>query len=394
MFELSMDGAWPLTVEIESPALGRASLSLDMATSRKGLKLTGATPAEGTAAPLPATEPGAGTLVVDEGRRQRIGLTVGTVERAPMQRTIRAVGRVAYDETRLRDVTLKFDAWIGELHANAVGIAVTKDRPLFTVYGPDLLIAQKDLLLARRSMRQGRRAAAGDGEGGAEADTVLVEASRQRLLLMDIAPELVRDIEAVARSRDYLPILAPVTGTVIEKNVVAGAAMKKGDRLLRIADLSRVWVKAQVYEADLPFLRRGMPAAIALTHLAGIERAATVTYIYPYLTGESRTGRIRLELDNADGALKPDMFADVRLIADLGSRLRVPDEAVLYAGDSRIVFVDLGGGRLQPRKVRTGARDGGFVEIVEGVAEGERIVTSANFLIASESRLKAAVKQW
>lgn len=394
-FDLSMEGAWPLTVEIESATLGRAELSFDMGTSRKGLRLAGATPAEGGAQPAsPQTPTSGGVMIVDEPRRQLIGVTTGIVERAPMRRDIRAVGRVVYDETRLHDVTLKFDAWIGDLQANSVGMVVRRGQPLFSVYSPELLIAQKDLLLTLRSMRQDRRASARHGNAGEDRDTILVEATRQRLRLMDIAPGLIGDIESAGRARDYLPVLSPVGGTVVEKNVVAGAAMKRGDRLLRIADLARVWVEAQVYEADLPFVRQGLAATVTLTHMPGTQRQALVSYVYPYLTDGSRTGRIRVELDNRDGSLKPDMYAEVRLHVDLGVRLRVPYDAVLYAGDNRVAFVDLGEGRLQPRQVKVGVRDGDFVEIVDGLADGERIVTSANFLIASESRLKSAVRQW
>lgn len=395
VFDLSMEGAWPLNVEIETPALGRAEISFDMGTSRKGLRLAGATPAEGgTPSASPKMPAAGGIVIVDEPRRQLIGVTVGAAELAPMRREIRAVGRIAYDETRLHDVTLKFDAWIGDLQANTVGMVVRKGQPLFSVYSPELLIAQKDLLLTLRSMRQDRRAASRNGAEPESRDTILVEAARQRFRLMDIAPSLVRDIESSGRSRDYLPVLSPVGGTIVEKNVVSGAAMKRGDRLLRIADLARVWVEAQVYEADLPFVREGMPATVTLSHMSSTEKAAKVSYVYPYLTDGSRTGRVRVELDNKDGSLKPDMYAEVRLQADLGARLRVPYDAVLYAGDNRVVFVDLGEGRLQPRQVKVGVRAGDFVEIVGGLAEGERIVTSANFLIASESRLKSAVRQW
>lgn len=394
-FDLAMEGAWPLTVEIESAALGRAELSFDMGTSRQGLRLAGATPAEGGAQPAsPQTPASGGVMIVDEPRRQLIGVTTGIAERAPMRRDIRAVGRVVYDETRLHDVTLKFDAWIGDLQANAVGMVVRRGQPLFSVYSPELLIAQKDLLLTLRSMRQDRRTSARHGNAGEDRDTILVEATRQRLRLMDIAPGLISDIESTGRSRDYLSVLAPVGGTIVEKNVVAGAAMKRGDRLLRIADLTRVWAEAQVYEADLPFVRAGISATVTLTHMPGTQRQAVVSYVYPYLTDGSRTGRIRIELDNRDGSLKPDMYAEVRLQVDLGVRLRVPYDAVLYAGDNRVAFVDLGEGRLQPRQVKVGVRDGDFVEIVDGLTEGERIVTSANFLIASESRLKSAVRQW
>jgi Cu(I)/Ag(I) efflux system membrane fusion protein len=205
------------------------------------------------------------------------------------------------------------------------------------------------------------------------------------------------EIEALQRRGtpvDYVAIHAPINGTVVKKNIVEGTAHKAGMTLMRIADLSRVWVEADVYEAELPLVREGMPVSVRLPYLPGRSFAGTVDYLYPYLEGQSRTGRIRVVLDNPDGVLKPDMYAEVKLKADLGERLTVPEEAVIISGETRVVFEDIGGGRLAPRIVQTGQRAGGRIEILSGLKPGDPVVTSGNFLIASESRLKAGIQQW
>ena len=167
-----------------------------------------------------------------------------------------------------------------------------------------------------------------------------------------------------------------------------------GETLLTIADLSSVWIEAEVFEADLELVKVGMSASVTLPYLPGKAYPATVEYVYPYLEGKSRTGRIRLSLDNPDGELKPDMYAQVSLQSDIGHRLSVPEEAIIVAGESRVVFVDLGGGRLKPVRIKAGRNAQGFVEVLEGLSLGDSVVTSGNFLIAAETRLKTGVDQW
>jgi Cu(I)/Ag(I) efflux system membrane fusion protein len=180
----------------------------------------------------------------------------------------------------------------------------------------------------------------------------------------------------------------------MEKHVVAGSAVKAGEALYRIADLSVVWVEAEVYEDDIARMEIGQRARIAVQGVPGREFEGTVSYVYPYLDGQTRTGRVRFEVPNPDGALKPEMYADVTAEIPLGERLAVPEGAVIYAGKSHVVFVDLGEGRLEPRRVKIGARTRDSVEIVEGVEEGETVVTSGNFLIAAESKLKSGIEKW
>ncbi|MEX2496626.1 MAG: efflux RND transporter periplasmic adaptor subunit, partial [Woeseia sp.] len=222
----------------------------------------------------------------------------------------------------------------------------------------------------------------------------LLRAARQRLSLRDRSAGEIEVLERRGTPQDYVAIRAPRSGTLIERNIADGSAAPMGRTLLTIADLSRVWIEAEVFEADLELVRTGMTASVTLPYLPGKTYPATVEYVYPYLEGDSRTGRIRLSLDNPDGVLKPDMYAEVSLEAELGRQLSVPEEAIIVAGDSRVVFVDLGGGRLKPVRIRTGRSAQGFVEVLEGLTSGDTVVTSGNFLIAAETRLKTGLDQW
>jgi Cu(I)/Ag(I) efflux system membrane fusion protein len=206
-----------------------------------------------------------------------------------------------------------------------------------------------------------------------------------------------RDLEGIERTGvplEQVPVRSPATGYVIEKQLVEGSAIAPGERLLRIAPLDRVWLEAQVYESDLALVELGQPARVTLPYAPGRVWQGSVGYVYPTLAGETRTARVRIELANPDLALRPDMYANVELRAARGVRTLVPESAVLHAGERSFVFVDLGGGRFRPQRVEVGLRGAGRVEIVSGVEAGERVVSSGTFLIASESRLRAALEQW
>ncbi|WP_439510586.1 efflux RND transporter periplasmic adaptor subunit [Marinimicrobium koreense] len=376
-FEPSMDGSWPLTLKIEAPGMPARQISFDLAVGREGLQLaSGASRTDGGSM---AEEAPPGTVTLDNRRRQLIGVETAEAQTLAMTRTIRAEGRIAYDDTQLADVSLKFDAWVGELYADYVGVYVEKGEPLFTVYGPALLAAQQEYLQLKR--RSG-------------ASQTLVTAARKRLALWDMTDAEITTLEKRGEPLDYVTMHAPISGTVVAKNVVEGTAHKAGMTLLRIADLSQVWVEADIYESELPLVTEGMPVTVTLPYLPGEQFEGQVDYIYPYLDDVSRTGRVRLSVANAEGRLKPNMYAEVKLKADLGKRVAVPEEAVIIAGELRVVFEDLGEGRLAPRKVQTGQRAGGYIEILEGIEAGDRVVTSGNFLIASESRLKGGMEQW
>ena len=375
---LAMRGEWPLTLEINDPPGADKRLVFELATDREGLAIAaGATPVGGEAMPADA----ANVITVDNRRRQMIGVETGETSYRDLVAHIRAVGEVTFDERLLSHVTLRFDGYIGDLKADYVGTRVEKGQVLFTVYSPELLSAQQEYLetLKRR---------------GNPGDDPLLRAARQRLALWDFSAEEIQALERRGEPQDYVPIYAPRSGTLIERNIADGSAATSGQTLLTIADLSRVWIEAEVFEADLELVQRGMTATVTLPYLPGRVYPATVEHVYPYLNGETRTGRIRLSLENPDGELKPDMYAEVTLQADIGRRLSVPETAVIVAGESRIVFRDLGAGRLEPVRIRTGRRAGGFVEVLEGLAPGDTVVTSGNFLVAAEARLKTAMEQW
>lgn len=209
-----------------------------------------------------------------------------------------------------------------------------------------------------------------------------------------MSPQEINALEQRGSPQDYVAIYAPRSGTLIERNIADGSAVRKGQTLLTIADLSRVWIETEVFEADLELVQVGMSATFTLPYLPGRTYPAVVEYIYPYLEGDSRTGRIRLSMENPDGVLKPDMYAEVSLKAELGRQLSIPEEAIIVAGDSRVVFVDLEEGRLKPVRIKTGRNAQGFVEVLDGLSAGDIVVTSGNFLIAAETRLKAGIEQW
>lgn len=338
--------------------------------------------------PVTREEVESGVITIDEGRRQTIGVTVESVERRPFRITVRAVGQVTYDDTRLADVTLKLRGWIGELRANSPGQRVERGDVLFTLYSPELYAAQEELLSAVASQTKAR------GSAAPRRADYLVEAGRERLRLWDIQPSQIDGILGRGKPLEYMPIVSPVSGYVIEKNVVEGAAVEPGARLYRIAGLDQVWIEAEIYESDLPLVAVGDPVRVHLPYTPDRVQDGHVAFVYPYLDDSTRTGRARIELSNPDLALKPHMYANVELEKLLGDRLTVPEDAVLYAGRRNFVFVDLGEGRLRPQSIEIGRRAGEWIEIRKGLEEGDRVVTSGNFLVAAESRLKLDMEHW
>ena len=338
--------------------------------------------------PVMVAEQQTGIVVVDARRRQAIGVTTAPVARRPLSVEIRAVGKVVVDEARLVDVTVKYRGWLGRLYADTTGEPVRRGEPLFTLYSPELYAAQQEYLGVLASQRAARATAA------PERADYLVEAARQRLLLWDLTDRQIRRLEETGEAVEYIPIVSPASGYVVEKNVVEGATVEPGMPLYRIADLSRVWVEAEVYESELPLVEVGQLGEVTLPYLPGRSFPGRVAFVYPYLDGATRTGRVRVELANSELTLKPEMYANVRLTRDLGERLAVPEEAVLYAGERRFVFIDLGEDRLRPQQVELGVEAGDWVEVLSGLEAGDVVVTSGNFLIAAESRLKLALEHW
>lgn len=380
-FSLPMNGSWPLTVTIDSTPFGQTELGFDMNTSRTGVRLT--TPSTDTSTQTQATNAEArqsATFTITHQRRQLIGVTTATVDCRHLIKVIRAGARITYDESKLTDVSLKYDGWIGELYADHLGQQVRQGETLFTIYNPELLSAQDEYL---DSLKRG--AVSGHG---------LRKAARRRLARWGIGPMEITALEKRGRAIDYLPIKAQTGGTLIEKSVVTGSAAKAGMRLLRLADLSSVWVEGRIYQSELPWIKPGMAAQVQLPEHPGLNFDATVDFIDPILDADNRSAAVRVTLANPDGNLRPNMFARLNLRVDLGERLVVPEQAVIYAGDKRIVFLDRGQGRLEPRAIETGLRNDDFIEVRDGLAIGDIVVTSGNFLIAAESKMKAGLAPW
>jgi Cu(I)/Ag(I) efflux system membrane fusion protein len=327
-----------------------------------------------------------GGVVLTPEQQQLVGVQMSLVEARPVASEIRAVGRVAFDETRFEDVTVKYGGYIGRLYVEETGQPVKKGQTLFTLYSPELYAAQQEYLVALSSQRTAQGTAAPD-----RAD-YLVQAARQKLRLWDLPESQVRQLASTGQPVQQIAVPSPASGYIVEKDVVEGAAVQPGMRLYRIAALDRIWVEAEVFESELPRVRIGQRATVTLSYQPGQEFHGRVSRVLPTLNPESRTGRVRIELANRSGAagpmLRPDMYADVALESEGREALMVPESAVLYTGPRRLVFLDAGNSRFQQREVRLGARSGDFYEVLAGLREGDRVVTSGNFLVDAEARLQ------
>jgi len=331
-----------------------------------------------------------GVVTIDEARRQLIGVRTAPVTLGPMRDAFRAVGRVTYDESALSDVNLKVRGWITKLAVNQTGQRVAAGQTLFTMYSPELYNAQQDFLLATRSAR-GSTLAPDAGPSRVES---LETAARQRLRLLGMNDPQIDGIAKSGVPMESIAVPSPASGFVIEKNVVEGASVDPGMRLYRIAALGKVWVEADVYEADLAHVRVGQAAKVTLDYLPGRPYEAKVAYIYPYLDSKVRTGRVRIEIANEALELRPGMYASVSLGADVGKRVQVPAAAVVYTGPRRLVFVDLGEGRLRPQEIHVGTEANGMYEVLDGLQPGDMVAISGVFLIAAEARISTAAKYW
>jgi len=336
--------------------------------------------------------PAAGGVKIDPALVQSMGVRTAPVERRDLTRMVRTVGRVDYDERRVEHVHTKIQGWIEKLHVEYEGEMVKLGQPLLEIYSPELVSTQEELLLAARYRESTGNSPFGDVKRGGEE---LFQAARRRLELWDI-PD--REIDRLLESgvvRKTLTLYAPAGGVVTQQLVRNGMEVAPNQNLYTIADLSRVWVYADVYEYELPWIAEGQRATVELSYLPGVTLEGKVAYIYPYLDPKTRTARVRLEFDNPDLILKPDMFANVRIEAEtLKGVLVIPDEAVIRSGLRNLVVVALGKGRFEPREVTLGLDSGeGLLEVREGLREGELAVTSGQFLIDSESKLQEAFQK-
>ncbi len=319
---------------------------------------------------------------------RRIGVTYATAELRRLDRTLQTVGMVAYDETLLADVSPKIEGWAEELHVDFTGAVVQEGQPLLDVYSPVLVSAQEELLLARRLV-DGTESQP-ESRAAIKAQDLLASA-RRRLDYWDVPADEIERIETQGVVTKTITFRSPASGIVVEKNIVQGGRFMPGTQLYRIADLSRVWVEAEIFEKDLSLLRLGQRARVSFEAYPGKSLSAVVTYVYPTVRMEARTGRIRLELDNRDLSLRPGMYARVEFpLPASESRLVVPRSSVLTTGDRSVVFVSEHG-MLMPREVVTGLLNGEGVEILSGLEPGEVVVSSATFLIDAESNLSSAM---
>jgi multidrug efflux pump subunit AcrA (membrane-fusion protein) len=331
---------------------------------------------------------GSSTIRISQEKQQAIGVRVGKAEMRDLTKTIRTVGRVTFDETLQAQVHAKFEGYVERLDVDYTGKAVRRGQPLLSIYSPELLATQEEYLIAVRARRQLQKSTNPEvARGGVD----LYESARQRLLLWDISPREIAELERTGKPRKALTLYSPVDGVVLSKNAVQGGRVMPADTLFEIAGIRRVWVLADVYESEMPFVALGQTARMSLSYLPGRTWTGKVSFIAPVLDEKTRTVKVRVQLENADGSLKPEMYADVVLERPLGRVVTVPDGAVLSTGTRSLVFVAKGDGRFEPRAVIPGARVDGVSEIREGIRAGEEVVTQANFLIDSESRLKAAL---
>ena len=322
-------------------------------------------------------------IAVDPVTIQNMDIRTAIVTRGPLRRAIRTVGVIDYNETTLADVTTKFKGWIEKLYVDATGQRVHRGEPLFEIYSPELYSAQREYLVA---IEQGT-----DAAGGAALRT----SALTKLKFLDISDEQIAELERTGQPRKTLRIIAPQDGFVVEKLVVEGQMVDPGMKTYRLADLGLVWAQAQIYEQDLAFIKLGQEATVTLSYLPDREFRGRVTYIYPNVDEKTRTARVRMEFHNPGYFLKPGMFATVQVVSELEpSALLIPDMAILRSGEKTTVFVALAGGKFEPRTVMLGpqAEDDSY-QVLSGLKEGERIVTSGQFMLDSESQLREAIQK-
>jgi Cu(I)/Ag(I) efflux system membrane fusion protein len=340
-------------------------------------------------APSPgeSTLPGYVPVKITAERQQMMGILTEEAMVMDLEQSIRTVGLVTADETRLHHIHTKFEGYIEQIYVNFIGQYVKKGDPLFTVYSPELLASQREYLLALKAKEQ----MAGSDPELRLPGIDLVESARERLSLWDINPEQIAQLGKTREPIKALLIRSPVNGIVSAKTALQGMKIMPSDTLYDIADLSSVWIQADVYEVNLPFVKVGSPTVIELPYQSGKTLRGRVTFINPMLDEKTRTVKARLEFSNPGGMLKPDMYVNVVFGGTMGRGVAVPESAVISTGERMVVFIAKGDGVFEPREVVTGVKVRGFYEIKKGIAAREQVVTAANFLLDSESKLKAAI---
>ncbi len=351
-------------------------------------------PPQGAAAEAPNFE-------ISPEKQQLIGVKVAAAQLLPLMKTIRTVGLVEYDQRRQQTINTKVEGWVEKLYVNFVGVYVKKGDPVADIYSPELWASQQEFInvvrwAKRTDAKKGGQATEAASQAGApdvnamiEGDArSLVEAARQRLKLYDISDAQIKKIEESEKPIRTLTIYSPYNGYVLQKNVNQGSRVMPGADLLDVADLSMVWITADIYEYEMPLIKVGDSAIVSLSYLPGRQFATRIDYIYPTLQGETRTLKARFTLPNEGGRLKPQMFTNVEMKIGLGKRLAVPADAVINTGIRQVVYIDKGEGIFEPREVLTGVQTDDLVEVTAGLKAGEKVASAANFLIDSEAKLK------
>jgi len=337
---------------------------------------------------------GGGTITIDPVTVQNMGVRTDRVQRMDFTRNIRTVGKIEYDEEKLYTVTTKISGWIEKLYVDYEGELIQKGEPLLEIYSPELVTTQEEYLLALNTYKMVSQSSIETIREGAES---LLESTRKRLLYWDVPPSTIDRLEKTGEVKKTVLLRSPAKGMVVHKNAVEGMQIKEGMDLYDIADLSTVWVHASIYDNEVPWIKEGQKAEMELSYLPGNKFTGTVDYVYPYLREKARDVHVRLQFANPNLDLKPGMYVNIqfqgRVIPDA---LVVPSQAVIRSGERNVVFVVRGGGKFEPREVNIGEEgglDNAFVRVISGLRNGEEIVTSAQFLLDSESRLQEAIQK-
>jgi len=331
-----------------------------------------------------------GSVMISPAKQQLIGVRTDIVKRESLDRTIRAVAQVQVDETKIARIHVKIAGWIEQVNVDFIGKLVRKGEPLFSLYSPDLVATQQEYLIARRASVDLDLSSSPFPEVARGSESLL-EAARERLRLWDINDDQLKELDDVGKVNRTMTMYSPIDGFVMKREVYPKTYVTPETELYEIADFSTVWVNAEIYEYEVPSVNVGQSAIMRLSYFPGKLHAGKVVYINPTVDPMTRTVKVRLEFPNPDFELKPDMFAEVELKISYGTQIVVPQEAVLDSGSEQVVFVAHEDGYFEPRKVQIGARLDDRLIVLSGLKPGEKIVTSGNFLIDSESRLKNAM---
>ncbi|MCJ7482036.1 MAG: efflux RND transporter periplasmic adaptor subunit [Thermodesulfovibrionales bacterium] len=348
------------------------------------------------------------TIEIPPEKQQLIGVKTAEVSVKPLRKIIRTVGRIEYDERKIATVNTKIEGWVERLYVDYTGRYVKKGEALAEIFSPELIATQQELINALKWETQGKEIRDGsnptltplskNAEGGFSVENMskmfsadaakLFEASKQRLRLWDINEEQIKKIEETGKPIRTLTIYSPVSGYVVQKMALQGMKVMPGEKLFDVADLSIVWILADIYEHNIFLVKPGQSAKITLSYSPDKEFFSRIDYIYPTISTATRTAKVRFEIPNYRGQLKPQMFTNIEIKIDLGKKLAIPDDAVIDTGTRQIVYVDKGDGYFEPREVKLGVRAEGLSEIIMGLKAGEKVAASATFLIDSEAQLK------